>query len=140
RTASASRSTTRSSSIPPADARAAHFAADLAHTVAMATRDQWNAARYQPGTATGHYESWFQRANDPTGARAFWIRYTIFAPRGRPGDAVGELWAIAFDRAAARITAVKQVHPIAACAFARDRLDVAIGDARLDDGALRGAA
>ena len=48
--------------------------------------------------ATGHYESWFQRANDPSGRRAFWIRYTIFAPRGRPDDAVGELWAIAFDR------------------------------------------
>jgi hypothetical protein len=108
--------------------------------MAIATRDHWNAARYQAGTADGHYESWFQRANDPTGQRAFWIRYTIFAPRGRPTDAVGELWAIAFDRAAARITAVKQVHPITACAFARDRLDVAIGDARLDDGALRGAA
>jgi len=108
--------------------------------MAIASRDHWNAARYQPGSADGHYESWFQRGNDPAGSRAFWIRYTIFSPRGRPGDAVGELWAIAFDRSAARITAVKQVHPIAACAFARDRLDVAIGDARLDDGALRGTA
>ena len=97
-----------------------------------------NGARYVPGT--GHYESWFQRANDPGGRRAFWIRYTIFAPRGRPADAVGELWAIAFDREATQIVAVKQVHPIRACTFARDRLDVAIGEARLDDGALRGAA
>ena len=107
-------------------------------------RDHWNGARYQPGTSTGHYESWFQRANDASGRRAFWIRYTIFAPRGRPDDAVGELWAIAFDREAARedkrIVAVKQVHPISACAFARDRLDVAIGGSRLDDGALHGAA
>jgi len=112
--------------------------------MSTATRDHWNGARYQPGTTAGHYESWFQRANDASGRRAFWIRYTIFAPRGRPGDAVGELWAIAFDREAAReaarIVAVKQVHPIAACAFARDRLDVAIGAARLDDGALHGAA
>lgn len=108
--------------------------------MSTASRDSWNGSRYQPGTADGHYESWFQRANDPTGRHAFWIRYTIFAPRGRPADAVGELWAIAFDRTAARITAVKQVHPIAACSFARDRLDVAIGEARLDDGALRGAA
>src|SRR5215475_2616501 len=121
--------------------------------MATATRDHWNAARYQPGMTTGHYESWFQRANDPSGRRAFWIRYTIFAPRGRPADAVGELWAIAFersetgggdpggsDRTGPRIIAVKQVHPIAACRFARDRLDVAIGDARLDDGALRGSA
>lgn len=108
--------------------------------MATATRDHWNAARYQPGTVDGHYESWFQRANDPGGRRAFWIRYTIFAPRGRPDAAVGELWAIAFDRNGPRIVAVKQVHPIAACAFARDRLDVAIGQARLDDGGLRGAA
>lgn len=104
------------------------------------TREQWNGARYQPGMTTGHYESWFQRANDASGRRAFWIRYTIFAPRGRPGDAVGELWAIAFDREGSRIVAVKQVQPISACTFARDRLDVAIGAARLDDGALRGSA
>jgi hypothetical protein len=66
--------------------------------MATATRDPWNAARYAPGMATGHYESWFQRANDPSGSRAFWIRYTIFAPRDRPADAVGELWAIVFER------------------------------------------
>ena len=66
--------------------------------MSTASRDFWNGARYQPGTAAGHYESWFQRANDPGGRRAFWIRYTIFAPKGRPDDAVGELWAIAFDR------------------------------------------
>ncbi len=104
------------------------------------TRDHWNAARYQPGTTAGHYESWFLRANDPSARRAFWIRYTIFAPRGRPQDAVGELWAIAFDRAGSKIVAVKQVHPIAACAFSRDRLEVAVGAARLDGSALVGAA
>src|SRR5512140_26657 len=108
--------------------------------MSTATRDHWNGARYQPGMTTGHYESWFQRANDASGRRAFWIRYTIFAPRGRPGDAVGELWAIAFDREGSRIVAVKQVQPISACTFARDRLDVAVGEARLDDGALRGSA
>jgi len=105
-----------------------------------ASREFWNGARYEPDATTGHYESWFQRANDPGGRRAFWIRYTIFAPRGRPADAVGELWAIAFDRETSRIVATKQVHPISRCTFARDRLDVAIDTARLDDGALRGAA
>jgi len=108
--------------------------------MSTASRDFWNGTRYQPGETGGHYESWFQRANDPTGRHAFWIRYTIFAPRGRPDDAVGELWAIAFDREGSQIVAVKQVHPISACSFARERLDVAIGTARLDDGALRGAA
>lgn len=103
-------------------------------------RDRWNGARYRAGMTSGHYESWFQRANDPAGRRAFWIRYTIFAPRGPADDAVGELWAIYFDRDAARITAVKQVHPIRHCQFARDRLSVAIADATLDGGELRGRA
>lgn len=103
-------------------------------------RDGWNGARFRAGDGGGHYESWFQRANDPTGRRAFWIRYTIFSPRGRPDDAVGELWAIAFDREHRRITAVKQVVPLRSCTFASDRLAVAIGDARLDDGTLRGRA
>ncbi len=108
--------------------------------MATSSRDRWNGARYRAGEAGGHYESWFQRANDASGRRAFWIRYTIFAPRGRAADAVGELWAIAFDREARQIVAVKEVRPIAACEFAPDRLDVRIGDARLDGGALRGAA
>lgn len=103
-------------------------------------RDRWNGARFRPGDAGGHYESWFQRANDASGRRAFWIRYTIFAPRGRPADAVGELWAISFDRETKQITAVKEVHPMSACAFAPDRLEVRIGGAHLDGGALRGAA
>ncbi len=109
---------------------------------AMAThsRDHWNGARYRAGDGGGHYESWFQRANDASGRRAFWIRYTIFAPRGRATDAVGELWAIAFDRETRRIVAVKEVRPMSACAFAPDRLDVRIGEARLDGGALRGSA
>ena len=103
-------------------------------------RDGWNGARYRSGDRAGHYESWFQRANDASGSRAFWIRYTIFSPRGRPDAAVGELWAIWFDREARRNVAVKAVRPIAACSFAGDRLDVRIGEARLDDAALHGAA
>ena len=108
--------------------------------MATHSRDRWNGARYRAGEPGGHYESWFLRANDAAGQRAFWIRYTIFAPRGRPADAVGELWAIVSEREPDRIVAVKEVRPIGACAFAPDRLDVRIGDARLDDGALRGGA
>ena len=80
------------------------------------------------------------RANDPSGDRAFWIRYTIFVPRGRAQDAVGELWAITFERTPQRIVAVKQVHPIQRCSFARDRLEVAIDAAALDDDSLTGRA
>lgn len=103
-------------------------------------RDAWNGVRHRTGSTGGHYESWFQRGNDASGRRAFWIRYTIFSPRGRPADAVGELWAISFDRQRDHIVAVKEVKPLRDCRFATDRLAVQIGEATLDDGALRGAA
>jgi len=98
----------------------------------------WNGTRFERGR--GHYESWFQRANDATGRRAFWIRYTIFSPAEHPEDAVGELWAIAFDRTTGAIVAVKDVVPIDTCTFARDKLDVTIAGARLDERGLSGEA
>jgi len=103
-------------------------------------RDQWSAARFDPRERAGHYESWFQRANHPTRPVGFWIRYTIFCPRGRPADAVGELWAIAFDGEAERITAVKQALPISECRFSASGLEVRIGQAELSDARLAGSA
>lgn len=103
-----------------------------------------NGARFaslvERGDAGGHYESWFQRANHPTRPLAFWIRYTVFAPSGRPQDAVGELWAIWFDRERGEVTAAKREVPVADCAFSADGLDVRIADATLVEGALEGAA
>ena len=54
-----------------------------------AERAAWNGARWRPDDPRGHYESWFCPANHPTEPLAFWIRYTIFSPRGRPEDADG---------------------------------------------------
>lgn len=102
-------------------------------------RDVANGCRYA-GNAKGHYESWFQRANHPTECQAFWVRYTIFVPKGRPELATGELWAIYFDGEAGEITAVKELVPWDACSFAERGLDVNIGDARLDGGGLAGQA
>jgi hypothetical protein len=98
----------------------------------------WNGARWKPGDAGGHYESWFMRANDDAD-RAFWIRYTIFSPIDHPERAVGELWAIWFERDKP-ISAVKSELPIAQCSFAPDRLAVTIGDATLDATTLKGSA
>jgi hypothetical protein len=103
-------------------------------------RSRANGSRYQPDSASGHYESWFLRGNHPSRPLAFWIRYTVFAPRGRARDAVGERWAISFDGERERITAVRERVPISQCAFAADGLDVRIGDAVLDDQGLRGEA
>ncbi len=53
-------------------------------TAEVSARSRWNACRFVPGDAGGHYESYFQRANHPSRPLAFWIRYTVFSPAGRP--------------------------------------------------------
>jgi len=103
-------------------------------------RSAWNRSRLDPARPVGHYESFFQRANHPSRPLAFWIRYTAFSPEGRPQDAVGELWAIYFDGERERITAVKSVVPIAQCRFDRTCLSVQVGEARLNEALLSGAA
>jgi hypothetical protein len=103
-------------------------------------RERWSAARFVPGQTAGHYESWFQRANHQSRQLAFWIRYTILCRDGRPADAVGQLWAIAFDGETQRITAVRQELPISECRFSSSRLDARIGQAELSSAGLSGAA
>jgi hypothetical protein len=104
----------------------------------QAERSLWNASRFAAGDRGGHYESWFLRANHGDRPLAFWIRYTVFSPKGRPGDAVGELWAIFFDGERKRIAAAKEVVPLDACLFSADGLDVRVGAASLVDGRLTG--
>lgn len=96
-----------------------------------------NHARFR-GQAGGHYESYFLRANHPSRPLAFWIRYTIFSPKHRPQDAVGELWAIHFDGETGRHSAAKQQRPIGDCAFSPTGFDVRVGEATLAPGAARG--
>ncbi|MFO0709344.1 MAG: hypothetical protein U0353_05870 [Sandaracinus sp.] len=103
-------------------------------------RARWNGARFVLGSDRGAYESWFQRANHPSRPLAFWIRYTIFSPRGRGADAIGELWAVWFDGEQKKLVAVKEEHPIAACRFAGNGLRATIGSARLDAHELAGSA
>ena len=103
-------------------------------------RARVNRARYRPGQRGGFYESFFQRANHPTRPLAFWIRYTLFSPEGRPDGAIGELWAIVFDGETGRHAVAKEELPIARCSFDRDAFSVAVGEARLSDGRLSGAA
>ena len=52
-------------------------------------RNRCNSPRHDSesrDSSPGHYESWFLRGNHPSRPLAFWIRYTIFHPRG--GDPV----------------------------------------------------
>ncbi len=101
-------------------------------------RTSANLPRHQTQSSTGHYESWFQRGNHPSRPLAFWIRYTIFHPRG--GTPVGELWGIWFDGETNQIFAAKQTWPWARCRFGSAALDITIGESRLRDGELSGHA
>jgi hypothetical protein len=114
--------------------------------------DGWNLTRWDPATVDprkGHLESYFIKLNDPTSARALWVKATIFAPTDRTsggppferGKTVAEAWAIAFDHAGdepapasyreappgdrpaprARHVAVKQTVPIEEATLARER-------------------
>jgi hypothetical protein len=88
--------------------------------------------------AGGFYESFFLRANHPDRALAFWIRYTIFSPKDRPADAIGELWAVFFDGEANRHNAAKQEFLLSACTFDADDFDVRIGQSFLRHGTCVG--
>jgi hypothetical protein len=101
-----------------------------------AARDPWNGARWPTGS--GHYESWFVRANHPTRPLGFWLRHTIYAPAAAPDEAQGELWAIWFDGEHGRIVAARSEHPAAGCRFDRGALGVSIAGAALDDRGLSG--
>jgi hypothetical protein len=100
----------------------------------------FNYSRYEPAAAGGFYESYFQRANHPSRPLAFWIRYTVSSPKGRPDGAIGELWAIWFDGERGRSVVAKTEVPAGQFAFARDRLQARIGPATLEPGVLRGEA
>jgi hypothetical protein len=82
-------------------------------------------------------ESWFVKANDRAGERAVWLKWTIFAPPRAAERAIAEAWAVAFRRAGPNV-AVKASVPLAQARFAKDRLDVAVADARLDAACAHG--
>ncbi|MCK9382351.1 MAG: hypothetical protein M0P95_14980 [Sulfuritalea sp.] len=104
----------------------------------QAFHQQVNHARFR-GQATGHYESFFLRANHPARPLAFWIRYTIFSPRACPENAVGELWVVFFDGETNRHVVAKQEYPLADCLFDTSAFSVRVGAATLGPRRLQGA-
>lgn len=97
----------------------------------LATFEGVNACQFSRGAPRPHYESYFVRANHPAEPVAFWLRYTIFSPRGRPEDTVGELWAIVFDPSNGEPVSAKSVVPFSDCSFSATGLAVEVGSARL---------
>jgi hypothetical protein len=85
-----------------------------------------NAVRFDPLARRDHVESYFLKANEPSGDRALWIKATIFASAREPSRAVAEGWAIAFDRRGGRSNhiAVKHTLPITQASFGAHGLDI----------------
>jgi hypothetical protein len=104
------------------------------------TPAQANLTRYRPGQRSGHYESFFLRANHPTRPLAFWIRYTLFSPHRHPDKAIGELWAVFFDGESGAHVVAKTEVPFARCRFSNADFDVRIDDATLYADQLQGHA
>ncbi len=101
-------------------------------------QEQVNFTRYR-GQAEGHYESFFLRANHPSRALAFWIRYTIFSRRNDPENAVGELWAVFFNGETDEHIAAKEEFPLKGCQFDTTAFNVRIEKAVLASNLLQGS-
>ena len=108
-------------------------------TTTISPAEQVNFTRYHKQQC-GHYESFFQRANHPTRPLAFWIRYTIFSPKDRPQDAIGELWAVYFNGETEQHVVVKKEVALQQCTFSTSSFFVEIDRAELKPGQLFGAA
>jgi hypothetical protein len=117
-----------------------HTMHDLTQLSTQQLAQAVNASQFDRHSSRGFYESYFLRANHPSLPLAFWIRYTLFSPRGNPAATEGQLWAIYFDGETSHITAIKQPVPLARCAFSGAGLQVRLGDAVLDESMLRGKA
>jgi hypothetical protein len=71
--------------------------------------NEWNLTRFDPKAVdvrAGHFEGTFVKLVDPGAPRALWVKLDVFSPTlrtsgGPPhqrGQAVGQAWAIVFDR------------------------------------------
>jgi len=89
-----------------------------------------NFSRFNPNSTKGFYESFFVRANHPTKRQAFWIRYTLFAPKGLPHKRLGELWGIFFDQD--QIYPFKKELPLENCQFPNKHFYVKVGDSSIN--------
>ena len=103
-------------------------------------------ARWSGEHRAGHTESWFLKANEPSGQRAIWLKWTLFqsarAGRGEPGSArqgsaIAETWAVAFTRGGPQV-AVKSSAPATSARISATELDVRMDASRLTPRIARG--
>ena len=106
----------------------------------MRSSEEGNRVRW--GGEPGFFEIWFLVVFDPAAPRAWWLRYTTFAPApGQPGAPRATLWAAAFDaRAPTPARAGKRILPLSAYEAPRDgAFRVRLAEAELGNDSARGA-
>ena len=100
------------------------------------TSEQANQARWDG--RSGFFEIWFLVVFDPSVQRAWWLRYTTFAPTAEQAGAPrATLWAAAFAADAPPVAA-KSIFPASAYSVDAGRFGVHIGPALLTNGTCRG--
>ncbi|WP_097462027.1 hypothetical protein [Mangrovitalea sediminis] len=103
----------------------------------MNRSQRWWGCRYDDTQSQGHYESFFLRANDPLAARAVWLRYTLFRPRGVGQTTIAELWAMVF-LPGKPVIALRESWPLSDCRFSPATVDVGLPQAALTDHSAAG--
>ena len=88
----------------------------------------------------GFFEIWFLVVFDPSAARAWWLRYTLFAPADpKAGSARATLWAAAFDaRSMPQAIAGKRILRLDEYASAPDPFAVRLGTSSIESDAATG--
>ena len=100
-------------------------------TSERANRPRWNGR-------PGFFEIWFLVVFDSSAQRAWWLRYTTFAPAPeQAGTARATLWAAAFSVDAPPVAA-KRIFPASAYVADPERFAVHLGSAVLTNGTCRG--
>jgi hypothetical protein len=101
--------------------------------------ERWNDLQWQG--EPGHYEVYYVTLTDPVTGVGFWIRYTMVAPLAETGEAATcSLWFMAMDPAdPARNVGEKVSFPVAELKARSGPFQLAIGDATLDDGGMKGS-
>ncbi|HET7036840.1 MAG TPA: hypothetical protein VFI42_14240 [Thermomicrobiaceae bacterium] len=94
------------------------------------------AIRYA-ATGSGHYESFYIKANHPERRLGLWLKFNLLEPAGHPEALQGELWGVWFDGEQGRQVAAGQLLPREAVDARRGALSLRLGDATLE---LRGDA
>jgi hypothetical protein len=109
-----------------------HGAAELSTYTAS---ERENEVRHRPGVR-GHVESHFLKANSPDGQRAIWVKHTLLVPL--VGEAVAEVWAIAFAEGGRRKVAEKASYPLAQAVLTRAPFGSTLPGSALHQGSARG--